>query len=208
MNRTTCAFLVALVVMALSGCQPAVDTNRNLAAASPSPAKEAFDPAAIQAEVLKLAREWMTVTQTYDPEIIRRVVADDAVLVYPDGSTATKADELRLVETKAITLDSWELLDPKVTVMNADSAFITGRTILKNGKLKDPNMKKPIDISGEYRFLDVYTRRNGKWQVTASQATKVTTPAPVAAPSASPAAAAPYGSPAASPTATKSSSTP
>jgi len=204
MNRNACAFFVALVVLVFSGCQPAADTNRNLAAASSTPAKEAFDPAAIEAEVLKLAREWMTASQTYDPEIIRRIVADDAVLVYPDGSTATKADELRLVETKAITADSWELLDPKVTVISADSAFITGRSTVKNGKYKDPNVKRPIDISGEYRFLDVYTRRNGKWQVTASQATKVTTPAPVPAPSASPAAAAPYGSPAA----TKSSPTP
>lgn len=208
MNRNACACFVVLVVLVLSGCQPAADTNRNLAAVSSSPVKETFDPALIQAEVLKLGREWMTASQTYDPEIIRRVVADDAVLVYPDGTTATKADELRLVETKAITADSWELVDPKVTVMSADSAFITGRSTVKNGKYKDPNVKKPIDISGEYRFLDVYARRNGKWQVVASHAIKVTAPASVPSPSGSPAAVAPSGSPAASPAASKSSPTP
>ena len=47
-----------------------------------------------------------------------------------------------------------------------------GEAAIKNGKYKDPNTKKTIDISGEYRFLDVYARRNGKWQVVASQATK------------------------------------
>ena len=65
------------------------------------------------------------------------------------------------------------MLEPKVTVMSADSAFITGRSVIKNGTYKDPNVKTPIDISGEYRFLDVYARRNGTWQVIASQATKV-----------------------------------
>ena len=177
---------VGLLMLVLSGCQPAVETNRNSAVTSASPAKETFDPAAIEAEVQKLAREWMTVSQNYDPEIIRRIVADDAVLVYPDGTTATKADELRLVESKAISADSWEMTDTKVTVMNADSAFITGRSNMKNGKYKEPNMKRAIDISGEYRFLDVYARRNGRWQVIASQATKVTTPPAVASPSVSP----------------------
>ncbi len=197
MNRSACAVFVSLLMLVLSGCQPAVETNLNSAATSASPAKETFDPVAIEAEVQKLAREWMTVSQNYDPEIIRRIVADDAVLVYPDGTTANKADELRLVETKAISADSWEMLDTKVTVMSADSAFITGRSNMKNGKYKEPNMKRPIDISGEYRFLDVYARRNGRWQVIASQATKVTTPAAVASPSPSPS---PAASVAASPT--------
>jgi ketosteroid isomerase-like protein len=204
MNRsvvsTALVFVVSLVVLGLTGCQQALDTNRNAAVATATPAKETFDPVAIQTEVMQVARDWMKAGQTYDPEIIKRVVADDAVLVYPDGTSATKADELRLVEAKAITTDSWDLLDPKVTVMSADSAFMSGRTVIKNGKYKDPSVSRPIDISGEYRFLDVYARRNGKWQVIASQATKVAAPAPAAAPAAS---TAPPSSPRPSPTATR-----
>ena len=211
MNRNVVSaalvFVVTLLIAAMAGCQPAApDTNLN-ATASASPAPESFDSAAIQAEVMKLARDWMAVTQTYDPEVIRRVVADDAVLVYPDGSTATKADELRLVETKAITAESFELLDSKVTVMNANTAFITGRSVFKKAKYKDPNVKTPIDISGEYRFLDVYARRGDRWQVIASQATKVTAPTPASSPSPSPAASASVSPPPkASPTATRAAS--
>ena len=36
-----------------------------------------------------------------------------------------------------------------------------------------PEAYVPIDISGEYRFLDVYRRRDGKWQAVASHATKI-----------------------------------
>ena len=183
MNRSALVLCVAVAVLVLAGCQPAVDTNRNLAAATSAPAKEAFDPAAIQAELVKLEREWAAATKNHEAEVVRRIVADDAVMVYPDGMAGTKADEVRSIESGAITADGWEMVDPKVTVLDADAAFVTGRSIITNGKYKDPNEKKPIDISGEYRFLDVYARRDGKWQAVASQATKIANPAPTASPS-------------------------
>jgi ketosteroid isomerase-like protein len=191
MNRSAVSvalvFVISLITMTFAGCQPAAqETNRN-ATATTSPAQERFDPAAIQAEVLRLEREWNKAGETHDVEAMRRIVAEDAVLTYPDGSTGTKADELRIAETKAITVEGWEMLDPKVTVLSADSAFITGRSVIKKGTYKVPN-GKPIDISGEYRFLDVYARRNGTWQVVASQATNVTAPPPAPSPAASPAA--------------------
>ena len=133
--------------------------------------------------MLKAERDWVKAGETYDVEAIKRIVSDDAVLVYPDGSSGTKADEVHIAETKAITGSGWELVDPKVVVLSADAAFITGRSIVKDAKYKDPNMKKAIDISGEYKFLDVYARRNGTWQVIASNATKGTAPAPTASPS-------------------------
>ena len=175
MNRSALTLLLVVgIVMVLSGCQPAAtDTNRNAATATASPAKETYDAAAIQAAVLKTEREWFKAGETYDVEAIKRIVADDAVLVYPDGSTGSKSDEVHIAETKAITGSGWELIDPKVTVLSADSAFITGRSMVKTGQYKDPSMKKAVDISGAYRFLDLYARRNGAWQVIASQATKV-----------------------------------
>jgi ketosteroid isomerase-like protein len=199
MRRSVVSVALVLTILVLAGCQPARDTNLN-ATATASPAKETFDPAAIQAEVLNVERDWVRAGETYDVEAIRRIVADDAVLVYPDGTPGTKADEVRIAETKAIT-GRWEMIDPKVTVLSADSAFITGRSSIKDGKYKEPTMAKAIDISGEYRFLDVYARRNGRWQVVASQATKVAVQTPAASPTAS-AAAAP-SPPRPSPTATK-----
>jgi hypothetical protein len=198
---------MSVIVMAFAGCQSAPETNRNEnAIAAASPPKETFDAAAIEAEVMKLERDWFKAGQTYDAELIKQIVAEDAILVYPDGSTGTKADELRLVETKAITVDSWEIPEAKVTVLSADSAFITGRSVVKNGKIKDTNMPRPVDISGEYRFVDVYARINGKWQVVASAAAKVQNPVLPAPATASPAASAPPSPPRPSPTATRTAS--
>ena len=190
MNRSALVLLVGLIVVVLSGCQPAADTNHNVTAASATPAKETFDPAAIEAELIRIEREWANAGKSHNAEAVKGFLADNAVIIYPDGTTATKADEIRTIESGAITVDSYEMMEPKVMVTNADSAFITGRSVIKNGKYAVPGQKKPIDISGEYRFLDVYARRDGKWQVVASQAVKIE-PAAVAAAAASPAAASP-----------------
>ena len=168
------AWVLAMVVL-LAGCQrAAAPTNLadSGAAARPSP-QARLDPAAIEAELIQLERDWAGAAKNKDADTVRRVLADDVVITYPDGQTGTKADEVRTIETGAVTADAWELLEPKVTVLNADSAFITGRGLIRNGKYKDPNTKRTIDISGEYRFLDVYARRNGKWQAVASQTTPI-----------------------------------
>jgi ketosteroid isomerase-like protein len=177
MKRSALVLFVILLAMVLTGClRASTDTNKNDAVATASPVKERFDPAAIQAEILKLEREWMDAPKTKNGDAVRRVVADDAVLVYPDGTVATKADEVRTIEAGDVTSDSFEMIDPKVTVISADAAILAGRSTIKNGKYRDPNTKKTIDISGEYRFLEVYAKRDGKWQVIASQATKVVAP--------------------------------
>ena len=186
MNRSVVSValvFVSLMVLGMTGCQPAArETNLNATVATASPAKETIDTAAIEAEVMKVGRDWIKAGETYDVEAMKRIVADDAVLVYPDGTLGTKADEVRIAETKAITGEGWEVIDPKVTVLSADAAYITGRSRIKNGKYKDPNMPRPVDISGEYRFLDLYRKRNGTWQVVASQATKVAVQMPAASP--------------------------
>lgn len=163
-----------LMVLGFTGCQQAAaPTNREASSAIANPSPERIDVAAIEAEISKLERDWAGAPKNRDADTVRRVLADDVTITYPDGSTGTKADEVRTIETGAVTMDSWEFVDPKVTVLDADAAFITGRSIIRNGKYTDPNTKKAIDISGEYRFLDVYAKRNGKWQTVASQTTPI-----------------------------------
>lgn len=184
MNRNV-ALVLAVLTLALAGCQPAgaPETNRN-ATATASPAAT-VDAKAVEAELIKMEQDWAAAAETHNAEAVKRIVADDAVIVYPDGATGTKAGEVQAIESGAITADEWQLLDPKATLINPDTAYLTGRSILKNGKYKDPNSPRPIDISGEYRFLNIYAKRAGKWQVVASQATKVANPASAASPAAS-----------------------
>jgi ketosteroid isomerase-like protein len=182
MNRNSLGLVISLfgIMMGLSACQPASpDTNRDVTkTANANTAKEVVNPVAIEAEITKLENDWAAAIQRHDVDAVRKILADDVVMTYPDGTTGNKASELSDMETGVVTVEGWELSDTKVTVLGADAAFITGRGVIKNGKVKDPNSKKPIDISGEYRFTDVYTRRNGQWQAVASQTTPIKNPAP------------------------------
>jgi ketosteroid isomerase-like protein len=170
------ALAIAVVTIVSIGCysrdagtNSSLTTNRNSTV-------EPVNTASIEAELRKLEADWSAAAKAKDVEAVKRILADDIVLTYPDGSTGTKADEVQLVETGAINADSWDMADTKVTVLDADAAFITGRATVKNGKLKDPKTKQTIDISGEYRFLDVFAKRNGRWQAVASHVTKIQSP--------------------------------
>ena len=162
------------VVLSLCGCQQAAaPTNLADRGAAATPTPEKIDAAAIEAELIKLERAWAEAVKNGDADTVRRVMADDIVIINPDGSKPTKAEEVEAVQARLVTIESWEILEPKVTVLDANNAFVTGRGVIKNGKSKVKNSNQTIDISGEYRFLDVYTRRNGKWEAVASQTTPI-----------------------------------
>ena len=167
------ACVLALVLL-LAGCQRGgASTNPAPGSAVASPTPERIDTAAIEAEITKLERDWANAFKTGDADAARRVMSDDIMIINPDGSTSIKADEVQAIQARLVTMESWEILEPKVTVLDANNAFVMGRGIIKNGKSKVPNSKETIDISGEYRFLDVYAKRNGKWEAVASQTTPI-----------------------------------
>jgi hypothetical protein len=85
MNKVTLSLLIVATVAVMNGCQPALDTNRNNAIATASPAKETYDAAAIEAEIIKLEREWADSNKTHNSEAVKRNLAESAVIVYPDG---------------------------------------------------------------------------------------------------------------------------
>jgi hypothetical protein len=180
MNRNLLSLLLVAVAMALalSGChQPAETTTSAPATTNRAATPEPSNTAAVEAELVKLERECAGANKTKDAATVRNILADDIVLTYPDGTTGTKSDEVKMVESGGITTESWDIADTKVTVIDHDAAFITGRATITKGSLKDPASGKTIDISGQYRFMDVYAKRNGKWMAVASQTTKIANPA-------------------------------
>jgi hypothetical protein len=183
----TLSLVAALFAFAQFGCagpQPTSSTNTNMAIPEPTP-----DKAAIETELKKIENDWPRIMKEHDASAVKRIEADDGVFVYPDGSIGDKAKDIKDTESGALSADSWELADLKVNVLDNDSAVVSGRSIVKGGKYKMPNGKTQ-DISGEYRWIDTYARRNGQWQLVAGASTPVMkdsaakpTPSPSASPS-------------------------
>jgi ketosteroid isomerase-like protein len=174
-------------LLLFTSCQPANVGTNNAGANNDAASSEAVNTPAIEAELLRIENDWPRVMKEKDGAAVRRVLADDVVLIYPDGSTGTREEDAKGTENGMVTAESVETVDLKVNVLNKDTAVVTGRTIMKNAKLNPPYGKQ-IDISGEYRFVDTFARRNNEWKLVAGASVPVQTVVPAASPGASPAA--------------------
>lgn len=192
---TTLVAVVSLFAFIQIACQPAADTNRSDSLTPPTNAnRQTVDTAAIEAELLRIERDWPRVVKEKDVAAVGRVEADDAIFVYADGSVGNKQRDLADISSGAMTADDIEMSDLTVKILDNDAAIVTGQTEIKNGRYKMPD-GKTADISGKYRFIDTFARQGGDWKLVAGMSTKITAPAA----SASPAAAAPAVSPAMKP---------
>lgn len=179
----------ALLALSQFGCAGQQNSNANtVSVATPEPTP---DKAAIATELTKIENDWPRIIKEHDAAAVGRLEADDAVFVYPDGSLGDKAQDIKDMEAGALSADSWEMADIKVNVLDGDSAVVSGRSIVKGGKYKMPDGRTQ-DISGEFRWIDMYQRRNGQWQLVAGSNTPVmkgamaaASPTPKASPTAS-----------------------
>src|SRR6266478_3880036 len=153
---------IALPAFFQFGCASPQNTNTNtVSMATPEPTP---DKAAIEAELTKIENDWPRIIREHDAAAVRRIEADDAVFVYPDGSAGDKAQDIKDMEAASLSADSWEIADLKVNVIDSDSAVASGRSIVKGGKYKMPDGKTQ-DIRREYRSIDTYASRNAQWQL-------------------------------------------
>lgn len=203
MKRNAClaSLLLSLVVVFQPACQQAAAPTNRSAPEAATTATPAVDTAAIEKELLRIENDWPRVLREKDVAAVRRVEADDAIIIYPDGNVGDKAQDVKDFESGALTADSWEVLDLKTKVLSADAAIVSGRSVVKNGKYKMADGKS-IDISGEYRFIDTFAKRNGQWQLVAAVSVPVKAPGPTSSPATSTA------SPAMKPSAASPSATP
>lgn len=177
---TAVLLAIAAVVIFQLGCAAApLSPNTNaVSVATPEPTP---DKAAIEAELIKIEGDWPRIIKEHDGAAVRRLEADDIVIIYPDGTTGTKEQDAKDIEAGTLTADSWEISETKVNVLDKDSAVVTLRNTVKNGKVKSPSGAS-LDISGQYISQDTFARRNGQWQLVAAVSVKIQAPGPAASP--------------------------
>jgi ketosteroid isomerase-like protein len=167
--------IAGLLQLSCATPQPAnTSTNANMAVAEATP-----DKAAIEAEITRIENDWPRIIKEHDAVAVRRMEADDAVFVYPDGSTGGKDQDIKDIESGALSADSWEVSELTIKVLDKDSAIATVRSVVKGGKYKTPD-GKTNDISGEYRSVDTFVRRNEQWLLIGSATVPVRGPSSAA----------------------------
>ena len=100
-----------------------------------------------------------------DWKAVEQIEADDLIFTNADGSVTHKSDDVSNLRSGDLKVDSIEMSD--VIVQNL------GNVAVVTGKLLERAHYRTTDLSGTYRFTDVWTRRLGRWQLVAGQETRV-----------------------------------
>jgi hypothetical protein len=181
--------LLIAALASLAGCASAPNnSNANIAVATPEPTP---DKAAIETELTRIENDWPRIIQERDGATVRRIEADDIVIIYPDGSTGTKEEDAKSIEAGLFTFDSWDTMEVKVNVIDKNLAIVILRYEVKKAIVRSQDGKSSMDMSGQYLSLDTFARRNGQWQFIALSSVKIKPEVLAAMPKPSPTPAAP-----------------
>src|ERR1041385_9352428 len=152
----TMLFVLTGALFAFTGCskQPSPNSNTNAAVvAEPTP-----DKAAIEAQLKALEYDWPRIVKEGDGAAVRKLEADDVMLVYPDGSSGTKEADIKDIESGALSGDPQEIAEVTVNVLDNDSAVVQSRTTVKGDNYKITDGKCQTTIH-EFRTIDTFVRR-------------------------------------------------
>lgn len=119
------------------------------------------------AQLLYMEREWNDASKTRDVAWFERNYADDATDIQSrTGALHTKAEEIADFKNSKITFDSLELSNTSVRV-EGNTAIVTGVNHVKGRDDKGQAFDRRT------RFTDVFVKRDGRWQVLATQGTVI-----------------------------------
>lgn len=119
-------------------------------------------------DVRKLEREWLDAYEQHDAAAMDRILADDFKLVQSGGAVQTKSDILAALKG---TRDSARPA-PKFSTADVQSR-VEGDTVILTGRFIQRMERDGQTRTMEARYTDTYVTRNGRWQVVASQLTRI-----------------------------------
>ena len=116
--------------------------------------------------LIQLERDWDAAFHRKDVGFIEKVLADEFVVTYGDGSRGDRTKELTLAAEFNQQIDS-STLDEFTVKTYGDTAVVWFTQ-----HLLGPSQGRQLALT--FRYVDVFVMRAGRWQCVASQSTKVT----------------------------------
>ena len=110
-------------------------------------------------------REYTEALTKRDLATLDKIWADGYTFTNGRGEFLTKKDRMENIKSGATQFDSISREDEETRVFG-DTAVVTGRVVLKviySGK----------ESSGPYRFINVWVKMQGRWQIVANQVTPI-----------------------------------
>ncbi len=116
-------------------------------------------------DVVRLDREISVATWTGDTVWFQQNLADDYVLITPDGEVRTKRDVIRGLVRPGLKMEPYESTEVHVRVYG-DAAIVTGR------------MQQTYNIGrsrykNDLRYTSIYVKRRGRWYLASAHMSAV-----------------------------------
>ena len=115
-------------------------------------------------ELLKLEEAFAEAIVKNDLEGIGRLVADDWIIIDPNGEIIDRTRFFEVIKSGALTHDTMESEDFRVRVYG-DSAVVTGITRTKGRFMGQ-------EFSTQERATDVFVKRDRRWQCVLTHLTR------------------------------------
>jgi uncharacterized protein (TIGR02246 family) len=143
-----------------------------LFACSSTHAADAKTPSPAEQSVRALERAWLDAYEQLDTVAMARIVADDFLITFPDGSTQTKAQILRAQRSQR------SRPGPYTTRFHTENTTSRayGKTVVLTGIVVTVWQRDGKPVEDRSTYTDTYVERDGKWQVVASHLSNVPKP--------------------------------
>jgi ketosteroid isomerase-like protein len=119
----------------------------------------------IEQALMRLEQERVDAVTRGDLAALERIFADDLLYTHSNARQETKAQFLESVKSANIKYEAMKHSDLKVQLLG-DTAVLRGRSEIK-GVANGQGFAFPI------RFITVYVKLNGRWQMTVWQSTRI-----------------------------------
>jgi len=116
--------------------------------------------------VKQLEHDWTDAIKAGDVDKLSQIIADDWTGLNWDGTKETKQSLLESVKSGASKIQSFDFGPMDVKVV--------GTVAVVQGSDTEKSTTKGKDSSGKYAWMDVFAKRDGKWQAVRSVIAKLT----------------------------------
>src|SRR5579875_1539598 len=119
----------------------------------------------VRKQIEALEQEWRNAEVNNNVSEMGKLLADDYIGISANGTVQTKSETLDARKAGTVKIQSLNITDLKVRIYG-DTAVVTSKAALvgENGE---------SDISGNYRYTRVYTKRLGRWKIVSFEASRM-----------------------------------
>ena len=153
-------FLIATLIVAASSL-----------ASGQMAGKQKFRNIKVEQELKKVEEEWANAYMRHDAAPLERILADEFITVGSNGQSHGKTQDIEELKSDSATYEYSTPYDLDIRVYG-DMAVVVGRTKERG------HYDSGRQFTNEYRWTDIFVKRQGRWRCIAAQVASIPPPKP------------------------------